>query len=230
MVKASHIQAVTFDVGGTLIRPWPSVGHVYAEVAAAHGYPGLPADVLSHRFSVAFHSRPAFDHTPEDWADIVVEALAGLVPEPAARDFFPELYERFAQPGAWRIFDDVWPTLDALAAQGLRLGIISNWDDRLRPLLKRLGLAKRFEVTVVSCEVGCAKPALGIFRRAVQELGLPARAVLHVGDDLAMDVQGARAAGLHALQITRTPAPEAKVRIRSLLELPPRVAAPQMRE
>ena len=36
MTHLGHIQAVTFDVGGTLIRPWPSVGHVYAEVAARH--------------------------------------------------------------------------------------------------------------------------------------------------------------------------------------------------
>jgi hypothetical protein len=33
----SGIRAVTFDVGGTLIEPWPSVGRVYAEVAARHG-------------------------------------------------------------------------------------------------------------------------------------------------------------------------------------------------
>ena len=30
MSPLEEIKAVTFDVGGTLIRPWPSVGHVYA--------------------------------------------------------------------------------------------------------------------------------------------------------------------------------------------------------
>ena len=33
-MKFSGIKAVTFDVGGTLINPWPSVGDVYVEVAA----------------------------------------------------------------------------------------------------------------------------------------------------------------------------------------------------
>ena len=32
-----NVKAVTFDVGGTLIEPWPSVGHAYAEVAQRHG-------------------------------------------------------------------------------------------------------------------------------------------------------------------------------------------------
>ena len=30
------IKAITFDVGGTLIEPWPSVGHAYAGVAARY--------------------------------------------------------------------------------------------------------------------------------------------------------------------------------------------------
>ena len=41
------IRAVTFDVGGTLIEPWPSVGHVYAEVAAQHGWAGLSIEALN---------------------------------------------------------------------------------------------------------------------------------------------------------------------------------------
>jgi hypothetical protein len=35
-----EIRAVSFDVGGTLIEPWPSVGRAYAEVAARHARPG----------------------------------------------------------------------------------------------------------------------------------------------------------------------------------------------
>ena len=62
------------------------------------------------------------------------------------------------------------PTLDALAARGLKLGVISNWDERLRPLLRRLKLAGYFETIVVSREVRASKPARAIFQHAVRRL------------------------------------------------------------
>ncbi len=203
MNRAPGIQAVTFDVGSTLIEPWPSVGHVYAEVAAAHGHRNLCADELERRFRLAFHARNGLVSTKSEWSVIVDETFAGLLPRPPSESFFPELYERFAQTGAWQIFDDVVPTLVALRQRKLKLGVISNWDDRLRPLLKSLELADRFDVIVVSCEVGANKPAAAIFEAAAKQLGAPAGSLLHVGDDFELDVLGARAAGLQALQIER---------------------------
>ena len=43
------VEAITLDVGGTLIEPWPSVGHIYAEVAARHGVQAEPEE-LTRRF------------------------------------------------------------------------------------------------------------------------------------------------------------------------------------
>jgi putative hydrolase of the HAD superfamily len=203
MKQFTGIRAVTFDVGSTLIEPWPSVGHVYAEVAAAHGHGTFSADELDHRFRATFRSFGGLVNTKSEWARIVDETFAGLLPEPPSRTFFPELYERFAQGSAWRIYDDVAPTVAALSQRGLKLGVISNWDDRLRPLLKSLQLGDRFEIIVVSCEVGASKPAPAIFKVAVEKLGVPAAAILHVGDSLELDVEGARAAGLNAVQIKR---------------------------
>ena len=197
------IRAVTFDVGGTLIGVWPSVGHVYAEVAAGHGIKGLSAVSLNRRFSAAWRAAENFSHSRADWAALVDATFCGLTDRPPSQTFFGELYTRFASPGAWRIYEDVIPTLDALAARGLRLGIISNWDERLRPLLDRLKLAGYFETIIVSREVGSPKPSRCIFEHAIRKLGLPPDAVLHVGDSLAMDVRGARAAGLRALLLQR---------------------------
>ena len=198
------IEAVTFDVGGTLIAVRPSVGHVYAEVAARHGIGGLSAASLNRRFTAAWRAAKDFSHSRADWAALVDATFRGLTDRPPSQTFFGELYTRFASPDAWRIYEDVIPTLDALAARGLRLGIISNWDERLRPLLDQLKLAGYFESIIVSREVGSPKPSRGIFEHALQKLGLPPRAVLHVGDSLAMDVRGARAAGLRALLLHRS--------------------------
>lgn len=51
-----------------------------------------------------------------------------------------------------------------------------------------------------------ANPAAEIFLAACARLGLPPTQVLHVGDDLHLDVVAARAAGLHSAWITRTDA------------------------
>ncbi|HBP57901.1 MAG TPA: HAD family hydrolase, partial [Verrucomicrobiales bacterium] len=44
------LEAVLFDVGGTLMEPWPSIGHVYAEVAEGSGWKILDVERLNHQF------------------------------------------------------------------------------------------------------------------------------------------------------------------------------------
>jgi putative hydrolase of the HAD superfamily len=200
---AARIQAVTFDVGGTLIQPWPSVGHVYAEVAARNGLRGLSPALLNRRFARAWRALKNFNHRRSEWSALVDETFRGLANPPPGKTFFPQLYQCFAEPDAWRIFDDVRPALEQLHGRGIRLAVISNWDERLRPLLRRLGLAKFFCTVVVSCDLGHPKPSPLIFRAAARALQLPPQAILHVGDSFVMDVQGARAAGFRALLLNR---------------------------
>src|SRR5437763_2728433 len=140
MMPARQIQAVTFDVGGTLIRPWPSVGHVYAEVAAQHGLRNLSPESLNQSFAAAWREKKNFQHTKEGWARLVDQTFAGLCEPPPSRAFFPAIYQRFAEADTWRIYDDVLPALDALASKDVPLAVISNWDERLRPLLRQLRL------------------------------------------------------------------------------------------
>jgi len=219
MKPGANIRAVTFDVGGTLVEAWPSVGHIYAEVAASHGIKNVTPAEMNRRFVTAFRARLLSPQTAAEWAMVVDEVFAGLAAEPPSRTFFRELYERFAQAEAWRIYDDVIPTLEALAAGGIRLGVISNWDERLRPLLRSLKLAGRFEVIVVSCEVGVSKPASAIFQTALQQLQLPVETVLHVGDSAREDHAGAQAAGLHAALLDRTGVSATSPCLRRLTEL-----------
>jgi len=223
MKRLRNIRAVTFDVGGTLIDPWPSVGHVYAEVAARHGLKNLSAGMLNQRFRAAFRARMQRVQTEAAWAELVDEVFAGLTAPPPSQTFFPELYRQFSEPGAWRIYDDALPALQALAARGVRLGVISNWDDRLRRLLERLRLTDHFEIIIISSEVGCAKPGPAIFEIALRKLKLAAETVVHVGDDLNSDIRGAQSAGLHALQIRRRARRVRAGQIRSLRELPARL-------
>lgn len=229
MIPPGHeIQAVTFDVGGTLLTPEPSVGGVYARAAARHHNIQIPPELLDSRFREAWRRAQSFQHTRDDWERLVDEVFEGLVPRPPRETFFDELYAEFGRASAWRVFDDVLPTLETLAARGIDLGIISNWDDRLRPLLRELRLNRYFTAVIISCETGFAKPSCVAYEEALRQLGCPAHGVLHIGDSMREDFAGATAAGLHALHLRRD-APPSDLQIQSLQDILPWLTAPTVR-
>jgi dihydrofolate synthase / folylpolyglutamate synthase len=201
----SGIQAVTFDVGGTLIEPWPSVGRVYAEVAARHGLE-VAAEDLDRQFARAWAARKNFSYRLSDWLELVRQTFAGLTPAPPSASLFAALYSHFATAGPWRIFDDVTPCLRELKRRGLKLGIISNWDERLRPLLRELQLDNYFDSIVISGPGGPQKPEAKIFQAAAAQLNTRPEAILHIGDSASEDLAGARAAGLRAMLLSRNDA------------------------
>src|SRR5262249_17324559 len=134
---------------------------------------------------------------------LVDATFQGLIEPLPSLTFFPELFKRFSEPEAWHIFDDALPILQALKDRRVKLGIISNWDDRLRPLLRKLELDSYFQTMVISCEIGHPKPSRLMFDRACHTLGSNPWNILHIGDSREMDFDGARAAGLRALWLRR---------------------------
>jgi putative hydrolase of the HAD superfamily len=194
------IRAVTFDVGGTLIEPWPSVGHVYSQVAAGFGLRCEPK-LLNEGFAQAWRGRSSFNYTRAEWFEVVRQSFTSV--GEVSPDLFAAIYERFSGERCWKIYDDVRPTLDTLKASGLRLAVISNWDERLIPLLDRLELTQYFEQIFVSSAVGAHKPAPVIFRKAAHHFNLPPNEILHIGDSETEDLRGATDAGFHARRIRR---------------------------
>jgi putative hydrolase of the HAD superfamily len=143
-------------------------------------------------------------------AELALPGVGGADVLPALRDAL-----------AFRAYPDARATIDRLLESGLAVGVVSNWDVSLHDELERSGLSRGIEVVVTSAESGFQKPDPAIYRSALDRLGVaPARA-LHVGDSAAGDVDGARAAGMHAVHLDRrTTPPERTPRIRTLLELP----------
>jgi len=203
MSRQAEIGAITFDVGGTLIEPWPSVGHIYAEVAGRFGVSGIGVEVLNERFAAAWQRLKHFNYTRSEWSLLVDETFAGLTQTVPSETFFSELYTQFGRAESWRIFDDALATLDALASHQFKLGVISNLDERLGPLLSDFGLDKYFEATIISCDVGYCKPSPVIFEQAARKLGLAPGRILHVGDSVATDIEGAKAAGFQTAELRR---------------------------
>jgi putative hydrolase of the HAD superfamily len=218
----TRIRAITLDVGGTLIEPWPSVGAVYGGVARELGLGNFETERLTDQFICGWRERGEFGYSRTEWRQLVEHSFRGLCPVSDA--LFDAIYERFAKANAWRIFDDVLPAIEQLRQANVPLGIISNWDERLRPLLNELGLTRFFEAIVISSEVGAHKPAPQIFAAAAKQLCFKPTEILHIGDSLREDVDGASRAAFHALELCR--GVEAGLnQIPTLVELPRIIAA-----
>lgn len=224
------IELVYFDVGGTLIAPHPSVGEVYAQAGAPHGLTATPQD-LDDAFRRAWPlwTRPdrggpmsaiADEATTwRWWRGLVMWVLDDVRFIGDREGVFEACYDAFASPDAWRIYDDVYATLDGFRARGVPMGVLSNWDHRLTPLLDRLGLSPYFQLQIVSALEGVEKPDPRIFQLALERVGLRPDQVMYVGDHAHLDLDPARALGIQAYLIDRPgrkPGPHA---IRSLTEL-----------
>jgi len=101
-----------------------------------------------------------------------------------------------------RLYDDVLPFLRMPRSRGVKTAIVSNCDENTRDLLVELGVAALADALVLSCEVGAAKPAEAIFRRALDQLGVAGGAAIFV-DDNADFCAGAAELGVSAVQIVR---------------------------
>jgi putative hydrolase of the HAD superfamily len=195
-------RAAFFDVAGTLIRPFPSVGSVYSTMGRRHGY-ALEADATESAFHTAWKALKKGPWTSSDkewWRALVFQALASMGQQ-GTEEYFEDVYAIFAEAEAWRVLPDAHGVLRALHERGFHLGVISNWDERLRPLLARLDLDGHFDSITISCEVGAEKPDARIFAAGLQAAGVEASAAWHVGDSLEQDVRGAQAAGMNAFWI-----------------------------
>lgn len=204
------IEGIVFDAVGTLIEPNPSVAAAYTAVAHRQGVDLEPEEVHA-RFRVHFqsdeiHAEQGVLSTDEAterrrWRRIV----SGVLPElPDPNRAFDELWEHFSRPESWRCFPDVVPAMKAFCAMGVSVCVGSNFDGRLRGVVKGLPeLSPWVDSLVISSEVGYRKPHPSFFRAACDHLDLPPDRVLCVGDDVENDVRGAIRAGLAALLLDR---------------------------
>ena len=129
-----------------------------------------------------------------------------------------------------RVVPGVPDVLGALRARGLRLGVISNWDDTLEEILTKKGLRDHFETIVVSTAIGAAKPSREIYEYALERARVSASEAWHVGDDPNADAAGAARAGLTAvlldpLGMYSSMDPYGIVRVKSLDEARDRILA-----
>ena len=207
------IKTVFFDVGNTLLTPAIPEEKVLCDAAACLGAT-LDIAVVSERIPAMYeYYEELFARDNSIWADdrraaetwmSMYEYLCDMVGIPEVGPQVARLgYETFLDPNSWTTFDDVIPTLLALKARQLPLGLISNWDNSLESIIDGLGLRPYFGVVLSSAVVGLHKPQLEIFELAMRRMGATKEESMYVGDHIDADIKGAANAGMKPVLIDR---------------------------
>ncbi len=205
------IRAVTLDLDDTLWPIWPTIQR--AETA-------LHAWLQAHAPATAAlwgpqRLRALRDEVERERPDLardlsafrreaIRRALAeGGEPEALAEPAF-EVF--FAERQKVALFDDALPALEWLAAR-FPVVALTNGNADLSRLGRHepgdLGLARYFSGAVSARAFGVAKPHPSIFLEACRVAGHPPEQVLHVGDDWALDVEGAMSANMQVAWLNR---------------------------
>ena len=228
--KAKKIKAVFLDAGGTLFRPYPSVGEIYARTAARFGTDSDP-EVLESEFLAAWNRRGGLSSLGEEtnevkerawWHSLVREVFESSGGVSRFEEFFEALHRSFEEKHLWEIYPEVLDALRDLKAAGLTLAIVSNWDLRLPRLVRNLGLADYFDFLLSSSVCGATKPSPKIFHEALAQAKVAPHEAVHVGDTYDEDFVGASRVGIHALLIDRSGTGNSvpkEAKLRSLAEL-----------
>lgn len=214
-VPDTQIKAVLFDATGTLIEPARPIGETYAEAARAQGVK-LPAWRVQDAFErVLARAEPRVFPDLHDleavaeaerhwWLDLVRQTFQAVdstlrFADPTA--LAAGLFDHYAGASAWRLRPGASAALAGLTADGLRAGVVSNFDLRLSGILQGLGIVDALSCIVLPAHCGARKPDRRIFEAALAALDLPAGCVAMVGDDPEKDLAGARAVGMWTLDI-----------------------------
>jgi putative hydrolase of the HAD superfamily len=216
MAATERIGAVLFDYAGTLFMTRPGREMVAAAAAGrlgddeldalaeAYERAGLPGGVYPDAIPPELaHAYEIRDLGPEQNERAYVGLLeAAGEPWPG---FAHAVYRQILDPATWVPYADARRVVDALLADGIACGVVSNIAFDIRPVLRAHGLGALAERCALSFEVGAAKPDRRLFEVALELVGCAPEETLMVGDYEPTD--GAAAAlGMPVLILPLTPA------------------------
>ena len=220
-----NIQAILFDIGWTLIYPYPTREEANEKYLQNSGYTFSSED-LEPAHSAAANFYRTYRWLPESmqnnaqfWQEyytIFTEQLG--ISKPGLPKAFIDYVTKSIK---FYLYPETLPTLRELRKRGFLIGAVSNWSSKLPGILDDLGLVDYFDPLVVSDLIGYHKPQAEIFRYALNSLGVDASEVVHIGDNLEADVEGARQVGIRPIWLDRgsSSGDDYPDRIQSLTEL-----------
>ncbi|KAF9596859.1 hypothetical protein IFM89_013907 [Coptis chinensis] len=192
-------KALLVDAVGTLVVPSQPMAQIYREIGEKYGVEYSEDEILN-RYRWAYgqpwgRSRLRYVDDGRAFWQFIVKSSTGC----SDSQYFEELYHYYETEKAWHLCDpETESVFKALRKSGVKLAVVSNFDTRLRPVLRALNCDHWFDAVAVSAEVAAEKPNPMIFLKACELLGVSPEDAVHVGDDRRNDIWGARDAGCDA--------------------------------
>jgi N-acetyl-D-muramate 6-phosphate phosphatase len=183
-----RVDAILFDLDGTLIDSAPDLAGAVNDLRVQHGLPPLPYDDL----------RPMAGAGARGMVGVAFGAQPGDARFNPLREAFLTRYEqRLLQQTV--VFASMLPVLETLDAAAMRWGIVTNKVMRFtEPVVVGLGLHARAAALIGGDSTPHAKPHPEPLLEAARRIGVAPGRCVYVGDDL-RDVQAGRAAGMVTL-------------------------------
>jgi putative hydrolase of the HAD superfamily len=192
----TEIKAIVSDFGGVLTTP------LVESFMAFQDQTGITTETLGKAMQAATDANgenPLFEMergeiTEDAFLALLTVHLEPLLGHHPEMHRFREIYFEALQPNPQMI-----ELMRALKGEGYRMAMLTNNVREWEPLWRSmLPVDEIFETVVDSGFVGCRKPESKIYALTLERLSEPAEACLFV-DDVLINCEGARKAGLHAV-------------------------------
>jgi putative hydrolase of the HAD superfamily len=207
---------ITFDITGTLLKYRSSPAIEYSNVLKKYGVKvklSTLEDLINKNWTFMTKTHPNFGlNTGLGWEKywrtyahnvfnraFHIESISDNVPLEAIID---DLMIIYSTGETFKVQNGAIELLEYLKKEQITLGVITNYDPRIKYMLKNLGLSHYFKFILSSYEAKFEKPNFQIFREAESyvnyQLNFNRKLFLHIGDSYLFDFKGAEDAGWSA--------------------------------
>ena len=191
MSRPSQIRSVFFDSGNTLMYPIGNrwfPGPRFFEICLRAGQ-AIPDDE-----DLAQACEMATKYLGENHADCVdlsaeidqfsmyYRILFNTLGRSVSEELIAELTRSIVHEVNFAPYSRTKDVLEAIQAQSIPMAVITDAWPSVRVKFEELGYLSYFQAFVVSAEQGCTKPDMGMFRPALEAIGVTPELVLFVDD------------------------------------------------